>query len=193
MQTQPAVDWQMHFHQQRRERQSRYEAKAYRPPMMLLAPVRPLAEKAAAPITDYCAPREWRKRYVRPIGPRNDLDACPIPFIQFKWITEAVSRESRVPMTDIYSARRAAGIVVPRQIAMYLAKTLTLRSTPEIGRHFGGRDHTTVMHAFRKIAAMEASDPKLKARLKRLSKSILLRAHLVANPLPLAAPEGETA
>ena len=51
--------------------------------------------------------------------------------------------------------------VRPRQVAMYLAKTLTLRSLPEIGRRFGGRDHTTVLHAVRKIEALVAKDVSL--------------------------------
>jgi chromosomal replication initiator protein len=49
------------------------------------------------------------------------------------------------------SARRARAVARPRQVAMYLAKQLTQRSLPEIGRKFGGRDHTTVMHAVRKV------------------------------------------
>jgi chromosomal replication initiator protein len=56
------------------------------------------------------------------------------------------------------SSRRTANVVRPRQIAMYLAKTLTLRSLPEIGRRFGGRDHTTVLHAVRKIETLVGKD-----------------------------------
>ena len=52
---------------------------------------------------------------------------------------------------DLLSSRRNRSIVRPRQIGMYLAKSLTARSLPEIGRRFGGRDHTTVLHAIRKI------------------------------------------
>jgi chromosomal replication initiator protein len=56
------------------------------------------------------------------------------------------------------SARRARSVARPRQIAMYLAKQLTSRSLPEIGRKFGGRDHTTVMHAVRKVEELNAKD-----------------------------------
>lgn len=64
-----------------------------------------------------------------------------------------------VSVMDVLSHRRTADVMRPRQIAMYLAKTLTLRSLPEIGRRFGGRDHTTVLHAVRKIEALiEAGD-----------------------------------
>jgi chromosomal replication initiator protein len=56
------------------------------------------------------------------------------------------------------SARRARAVARPRQVAMYLAKQLTSRSLPEIGRKFGGRDHTTVMHAVRKVEELRSTD-----------------------------------
>ena len=67
-------------------------------------------------------------------------------------IQEVVARQYGVSRFDLLSSRRTANIVRPRQVAMYLCKTLTLRSLPEIGRRFGGRDHTTVLHAVRKIS-----------------------------------------
>ena len=60
----------------------------------------------------------------------------------------------------------------PRQIAMYLAKTLTLRSLPEIGRRFGGRDHTTVLHAVRKIEGLSESDQLLSQELDTLKRML---------------------
>lgn len=63
----------------------------------------------------------------------------------------AVCKTFNVPKTDMLSPRRTQSIVVPRQIGMTLAKSLTLKSLPEIGRRFGGRDHTTVLHAIRKF------------------------------------------
>jgi chromosomal replication initiator protein len=73
-------------------------------------------------------------------------------------IQKAVADRYKITVCDILSSRRTAHIVLPRQIAMFLAKELTLRSLPEIGRRFGGRDHTTVLHAIRKIDAMVAKD-----------------------------------
>jgi chromosomal replication initiator protein len=61
----------------------------------------------------------------------------------------------------LLSQRRTLEVVRPRQIAMYLAKVVTLRSFPEIGRRFGGRDHTTVIHAVDKIANMMLTDREL--------------------------------
>lgn len=68
-----------------------------------------------------------------------------------KRIQHIVADHFGVPVIDMVSQRRTASVVRPRQIAMYLSRLLTLRSLPEIGRRFGGRDHTTVMHGVRKI------------------------------------------
>ena len=74
--------------------------------------------------------------------------------LRVEQIQRAVAKHYGVKMNDLLSARRTADIVRPRQVAMYLAKTMTRRSLPEIGRRFGGRDHTTVLHAVRKIGSL---------------------------------------
>jgi chromosomal replication initiator protein len=63
-------------------------------------------------------------------------------------------------------------VVRPRQVAMYLAKTLTLRSLPEIGRRFGGRDHTTVLHAVRKIENLVSTDSALADEIELLKRQL---------------------
>jgi len=68
-------------------------------------------------------------------------------------ITKTVCRQFQISLTDIYSKRRTENVVWPRQIVMWYCKTYTLHSLPEIGRFFGGRDHTTVLHAVRKVSA----------------------------------------
>lgn len=73
-------------------------------------------------------------------------------------IQKLVASHYNVSRADILSSRRTANVVRPRQIAMYLSKVLTLRSLPEIGRRFGGRDHTTVLHAVRKIEDLASKD-----------------------------------
>jgi len=73
-------------------------------------------------------------------------------------IQKKVAEHFNVKLGDMHSARRARAVARPRQVAMYLAKQLTTRSLPEIGRKFGGRDHTTVMHAVRKIEELRAVD-----------------------------------
>ena len=76
-------------------------------------------------------------------------------------IQRRVAEYFNVKMGDMLSARRARSVARPRQIAMYLSKQLTTRSLPEIGRKFGGRDHTTVIHAVRKIEQLREEDPAL--------------------------------
>lgn len=73
-------------------------------------------------------------------------------------IQRRVSEHYNLKVSDMHSARRSRNVARPRQIAMYLAKQLTARSLPEIGRKFGGRDHTTVMHAVRKIEELMEDD-----------------------------------
>ena len=73
-------------------------------------------------------------------------------------IQKRVAEHFNVRVTDMHSARRARAVARPRQVAMYLAKQLTTRSLPEIGRKFGGRDHTTVMHAVKKVEELKTID-----------------------------------
>ena len=74
-------------------------------------------------------------------------------------IQKRVAEHFNIRVADMHSARRARAVARPRQVAMYLAKQLTARSLPEIGRKFGGRDHTTVMHAVKKVEELRATDP----------------------------------
>lgn len=76
-------------------------------------------------------------------------------------IQRKVAEHYNLRVADMHSARRARNVARPRQIAMYLAKKLTARSLPEIGRKFGGRDHTTVMHAVRKVEELIAEDAQI--------------------------------
>ena len=83
-------------------------------------------------------------------------------------IQRKVAEYYNIRLADMLSARRARAVARPRQVAMYLAKQLTTRSLPEIGRKFGGRDHTTVMHAVRKIDELRGSDSALNADVEML-------------------------
>ena len=73
-------------------------------------------------------------------------------------IQKRVAAHFNIRTSDMHSARRARSVARPRQVAMYLAKQLTARSLPEIGRKFGGRDHTTVMHAVKKVDELRELD-----------------------------------
>lgn len=98
---------------------------------------------------------------VRPADPRR---------IRVEDILRIVAKHYGVSRADLLSSRRTANVVRPRQIAMYLAKTLTLRSLPEIGRRFGGRDHTTVLHAVRKIEGLVQGDQALAEEIEILKR-----------------------
>ena len=90
--------------------------------------------------------------------------------VKIEDIQRTVARQYNVSRADLLSSRRTANVVRPRQIAMYLAKTLTLRSLPEIGRRFGGRDHTTVLHAVRKIEGLVDTDSALAEEIELLKR-----------------------
>jgi chromosomal replication initiator protein len=92
--------------------------------------------------------------------------------VKIEDIQKLVASHYSVTRADILSSRRTATVVKPRQIAMYLAKTMTLRSLPEIGRRFGGRDHTTVLHAVRKIEGLSTADRTLNEELELLKRML---------------------
>jgi chromosomal replication initiator protein len=92
-------------------------------------------------------------------------------------IIEVVTRHFDVRLADLQSKRRSQSITEPRQICMYLARSLTKHSLEEIGGHLGGRDHTTVMHACNKIGQAERADPQMKALLTQLAKQVTHAAH----------------
>ena len=92
--------------------------------------------------------------------------------VKIEDIQKLVATHYNVSRADILSSRRTATVVRPRQIAMYLSKVLTLRSLPEIGRRFGGRDHTTVLHAVRKIEGLAGRDGLLSEELELLKRML---------------------
>ena len=75
-----------------------------------------------------------------------------------------------IRLSDMIGPKRVLTIARPRQIAMYLSKQLTPRSLPEIGRRFGGRDHTTIMHGVRKIEELMSTDSQLSDDLQLLRR-----------------------
>jgi len=85
-------------------------------------------------------------------------------------IQKRVAEHYNIRLADMHSARRARAVARPRQVAMYLAKQLTPRSLPEIGRKFGGRDHTTVIHAVRKIEELSTFDPHFREDVELLRR-----------------------
>lgn len=92
--------------------------------------------------------------------------------VSIEEIQKNVAEHFNIRLADMSSPRRARSVARPRQVAMYLAKHLTSRSLPEIGRKFGGRDHTTVMHAIRKIEELSGSDPTLAEDVRMLRRAL---------------------
>jgi chromosomal replication initiator protein len=92
--------------------------------------------------------------------------------ISVEFIQKTVADFYKMKVADMYSKRRPANIALPRQIAMYLAKELTQKSLPEIGELFGGRDHTTVLHAVRKIAELRQHRPELNHQIHVLDQTL---------------------
>jgi len=121
-----------------------------------------LSKLTGQPMTMEVAEREIRD-LIRPQEPRR---------VKIEDIQRVVARQYNVSRSDLLSSRRTANVVRPRQVAMYLAKTLTLRSLPEIGRRFGGRDHTTVLHAVRKIEHLLGSDTALADEVDGLKRQL---------------------
>ncbi len=87
-------------------------------------------------------------------------------------IQKAVAEHFGLKQADLLSERRTRAVARPRQAAMYLAKQLTTRSLPDIGRRFGGRDHTTVLHAVRRIEELRAIDPTLAADIEAVARKL---------------------
>jgi chromosomal replication initiator protein len=88
-------------------------------------------------------------------------------------IQEAVAAWFHIKIADLKSRRRSKTLVHPRQIAMYLCRELTDASFPEIGRLFGGKDHTTIMHACRQITKAKEGDNSLNQTLDGLREKVL--------------------
>lgn len=97
------------------------------------------------------------------------------PMVSIQSIISTVSRQFEVKQSDLFSKRRHKSITFPRQVAMYLARCHTSHSLQEIGGFFGGRDHTTVMHAVEKINRMREGDPGLGRRLETLERDLSIR------------------
>ncbi len=87
-------------------------------------------------------------------------------------IQKQVASHFNIKVADMHSARRSRSVARPRQVAMYLAKKLTTKSLPEIGRKFGGKDHTTVMHAVKKVEELSAMDSEFAQDVELLTRML---------------------
>lgn len=136
---------------------------------------RPLSGDAAVPIPQgvpspgTAAPkqRDWLR-----IASVQYVGAAPFPRSETRRIQETICTRYGIRLADLLGPYRVARFVRPRHIAMYLVATLTEKSLPEIGRRFGGRDHTTVLHARDKIAALRVLDAEFDDELIALETAL---------------------
>lgn len=114
----------------------------------------------------------WRRQLAEDNEQLRSLFLQPETIYQRKITAEhiqrVVAREFGFTRDDLISARRQVPLVIPRHVAMYLVKVLTPKSLPEIGRRFGGRDHTTVLHAIRRMEEKIAVDTEFAKRVEEL-------------------------
>lgn len=104
-------------------------------------------------------------------------DAAEFAFLaswkhEIRHIIEVVARDFNVTMADMLSSRRDQKSVLPRHVAMYLCKEVTLRTLPDIGRRFGGKDHTTILHAVKKIGRLITQDAELAGRIEKIKAAL---------------------
>ncbi|MGA7810306.1 helix-turn-helix domain-containing protein, partial [Bradyrhizobium sp.] len=101
-----------------------------------------------------------------------DVEVRGRPYPSIAEIQDAVAKHYRITRNDICSARRTKNVVMPRMVAAYLCKLLTPLSLPTIGRKFGGRDHTTILHAVRKLTRLVRDDAAVARDVAALIRSI---------------------
>lgn len=133
----------------------------------------------------------WRNAAPLRAPDPEEEDASPRPTVRL--IVRTVARKFNLSVTDLVSLRRTANVVRPRHIAMHLARKLTIRSLPEIGRAMGGRDHTTVLHGDRKICWLLQKDADLQQLVSDLEDEIKLSTIGFHRPQPIAQHAGEGA
>jgi hypothetical protein len=104
------------------------------------------------------------------VNPRKVTEAQYAPPV--RRIIDVVAKHYGVSATDIVSARRTADVVLPRQVAIYIARTHTPLSTPQIGRALGGRDHTTIGHAVKRIRFYMERSPELRSIIDKLTREV---------------------
>jgi chromosomal replication initiator protein len=103
----------------------------------------------------------------------KDMVKESIKIISVEMIQKQVSEFFSITLVDLKSSRRQRHLVLPRQVAMYLARKLTKHSLPEIGNTFGGKDHTTVMHSCKKIEHDINNDVELRKTVEQLTTGLM--------------------
>lgn len=130
--------------------------------------------------TALCAVRTFTcAEYLRRLGHLID-GSTEIPVRRhptIREIQEAVAKHFRTPLIEMWSARRCREVARPRQVSMYLCRCLTPRSMPEIGRHHGHRDHTTVLHAIRQVKKLRSKDREFDDAVATIRRQLEENSH----------------
>lgn len=150
----------MEMHRAHKERQARIAARAYQRQQ----PVIIIDEPVIAPVVQ--VEEEIQPIPVPQREPWFRILSLTSPMIRD--IQDVVAEFYGITYTDLVSSRRTMPLVLHRQVAMYLAKEITGKSLPEIGRRFGGRDHTTVLHAVRKVQTEIKTDHELQDEITEI-------------------------
>lgn len=148
-------------------------------------PIKQIQKPVSVPVKVVEKPPRWKIRVAKP------LPASEPPLPQFPTVGEimrVVAQHYLLSIVDMVSVRRNPRLCLPRQIAMYLGRTLTPRSLPEIGRLLGGRDHTTIMHGYRKISALLETDADLRANIEQIKRKLGSDGPPAESSAPAAPP-----
>jgi hypothetical protein len=158
------------LHQEHKQRLARIASRAVvepPPPVKQEEPEEP-QEKAKIPFMEWAAhERAWEIELLHCGDYESPRGGPPIRKIQ-----DVVCRHYGVSRDDMLSARRTADLIEPRHVAIYLARRLTPHALPKLGRSFGNRDHTTILHAFRKIGARIEKDKSMREVVETLAYRI---------------------
>jgi hypothetical protein len=170
------------FIQAARERRARIAAKAKPDTPILCLSASARSQRADVPPVVLLKPSPppvviWAQRQIQQYQPWfevvEEIDAPPKPkHPPIHLIQRTTANFYGVTVEDIIGERRMKFMVIPRQVAVYLSKTLTVRSLPEIGRRFGGRDHATILHSFKKIARLIESEDELRGQVESIKNEI---------------------
>jgi len=159
------------YHRKHKERMARLGMK----PVTAVKP-EPVAKPVEPEILPMSALDEWIARQKQIYQPWfsivEEIDPPSPRQPRVEDIQKACARYYGVTRNDIVSARKTANVVRPRQVGYYLSKVLTGKSLPEIGRRFGNRDHTTILHSVRKIAALVKIDPELSDEIESIKAEL---------------------
>lgn len=150
------------------ERQIKDDAKARKQRLFHSAP-------PSKPAPAQIVPRPAPPQPAPEESPTDETASSAEPFAQpitTSLIVKTVADFYGISQSDIFSKRRMANLVRQRHVAMYLAKELTRRSLPDIGRRMGGRDHSTIFHACQRIAAFRATDAALNSEIEQIIEQL---------------------